>query len=131
MNYKVGTKYKIVLESECVPTFQATYDDLLLNGILSYNDALKQDDIITKHNSITSRKAFNVNIKMMTFLKFETKQGTPLIIAEEYINSSEALTTLDLLITITSINSSDISTIKKALDGLGFLDAKYDTKSLG
>lgn len=130
MDFQVGKKYALVMDTNCVPTYNATYDELTLTGILSYEEAVKQDDIVTKYNAISARKNFNISLKLMTFLKFKTKAGNNIIISKEYISNSTELTTLDLAITITSINSNDVTIIRNALEDLGYLDAKYDKKNL-
>lgn len=130
MDFQVGKKYALTMDTNCVPTYNATYDELTLTGILSYEEAVKQDDIVTKYNAISARKNFNINLKLMTFLKFKTKSNTNIIISKEYIASSTELTTIDLTITITSINSNDITIIRNALENLGYLDASYNQKNL-
>lgn len=130
MDYQIGKKYEVTLDSACVPSFDSVYDDVKLVGILSYEEAVKQDDIVTKHQAISAKKTFNINIKIMTFLKFETKSNGYIIIAKEYISSSRELSTIDLTITISSINTNDLDIIKSALEDLGYLDAVYNKRNI-
>lgn len=123
---KLGSKYKVEILSNCVPTFDASYDELTLKAILSYEEALKVDDVTSKYQSIKSSGSINVNIRDLIFYKFTTLSGNTIVIADAYMSKATSITTMHLTIEIPSINDTDFSLIKKALDDLGYIDAVYN-----
>lgn len=123
---EIGSSYKF---STIAPTIlNSEYKNMILESIMSVNEAVKCVDVYGRHEQIKQIPGVNIPSRAsdLHYLKFVAPSGEPLYIAREYLVGLELISNKTLLITINNYSAQDYRVIEDTLKQLGFEDMKFE-----
>jgi len=103
-----------------------TRKNVMLKAIVGYDIAVKYDNVDLKTRTISPSLPVGTpkNPRKYTYLLFRDSGGATEVMAFEWVNSASIIvaTTVKAVITLPSINASDINKVRDNLTLMGFHD---------
>jgi len=103
----------------------AMYTNMKVIGILTLAEAIKYSDVVTRHEALKSViPGLPVYATNMTFVLFESANGTKIVLATNYIDPATivTVTTIGLRVDIFNVASTAEAQVTQVLKDLGVVD---------
>ena len=126
-NFQIKKRYNFTTKAPAV--LGGIYKNMLVEAIMSADEAVKYMDIMTLHDQIRAIEPMNMDANVCTYVKFKTLDGATKILAVEYINEDTIVEvkTVNIRVDILEANTDDILIIQERLKELGYGKFKIRT----
>ena len=126
-NFQIKKRYNFTTKAPAV--LGGIYKNMLVEAIMSAEEAVKYMDIMTLHDQIRAIEPMNMEANVCTYVKFKTLDGATKILAVEYINEDTIVEvkTVNIRIELHRATTTDLLVIRDRLHELGYKEFEITT----